>query len=266
MIEVDPPDDGSFGPTDFPAIWNLKKYDSKEGEQNPQRMNLAGDSWDAYSVVMDSALGLMGAEPNDKADFVGHVKWITEFAKRTAAPKFPFPIDAAKAKTGQGVFDSQCASCHAETSERVGRPLPLAEIGTNRDRLDSWGKQYAVAANNVVQKMGLERRGLVEEDLIGYNVQHLDGIWLRAPYLHNGSVPTLRDLLQPQSERPKVFYRGYDLYDAQDVGFVSDGDEAKRVGTLFDVSRKGNGNEGHEFGTKLPQHQKDALIEYLKTL
>ena len=266
MIEHEPPDDGSFGPTDFPAIWNLKKYDSREGEQNPQRMNLAGDSWDAYSVVMDSALGLMGAEPKNKADFVGHVKWITEYAKRTPAPKYPFPIDDAKVKADKSVFDAHCASCHAETSERVGRPLPLAQVGTDRGRLDTWNKQFAAAANKVVQDMGLERCGLVEEDLIGYNVQHLDGIWLRAPYLHNGSVPTLRDLLQPASERPTQFYRGYDLYDAENVGFVSDGDEAQRAGTMFDVSKKGNGNEGHEFGTQLPQKQKDALIEYLKTL
>ena len=60
MIAIDPPDDGTFGPTDFPSIWNLKKYDSKEGDKNPQRLNLGGDTWDAYSVIMDSALGLLG--------------------------------------------------------------------------------------------------------------------------------------------------------------------------------------------------------------
>jgi cytochrome c peroxidase len=114
--------------------------------------------------------------------------------------------------------------------------------------------------------MGIERKGLVEETLGGYNAPFLDGIWLRAPYLHNGSVPTLRDLLKPVAERPKVFFRGYDLYDPTDVGFVSQGPEAQRIGTRLDVTTKGGSNEGHEFGIDLPAKDKDALLEYLKTL
>ena len=113
---------------------------------------------------------------------------------------------------------------------------------------------------------GIERRGLVEEDLIGYKIPFLDGIWLRAPYLHNGSVPTLRDLLEPAAERPKVFWRGYDVFDQTKVGFVTDGDEARRTGTRMDTTEKGGGNQGHEFGTGLSGGDKAALLEYLKTL
>jgi len=266
MIEVEPPDDGTFGPTDFPAIWNLAKYDSAPDVTTPQRLNLAGDTWDAYSVVMDSALGLMGGEPKDQEDFVGHVEWITNYARETKAPSFPFPVNSTRAEAGRVVFETQCAECHAEDGDRVGRPLPLDEVGTSRERLDTWGKQYAVRANEVASGMGLERRGLVELDPVGYNVPHLDGIWLRAPYLHNGSVPTLRDLLRIPARRPRQFYRGYDVYDPVDVGFVSQGPEASAVGTLHDVSRKGNGNQGHEFGTDLPEDDIDNLLEYLKTL
>ena len=93
----------------------------------------------------------------------------------------------------------------------------------------------------------------------------LDGIWLRAPYLHNGSVPTLRDLLKPPEERPKVFYRGYDVYDFDNVGFVSDGPEVERLGFRYDTSKKGNGNQGHEYGTNLSQKEIDDLLEFLKT-
>lgn len=266
MIEVDPPDDGTFGPTDFPAIWNLKKYDSPEGSDNPQRLNLASDTWDAYSVVMDSALGLMGGEPKDKDAFVGHVKWITDFAKRTPAPEYPFAIDESLAAAGQTVFEAECARCHAEDGDRVGRALPLAEVGTSSDRMDTWEKQYAEKANAIVEEMGLERRGLVEQEPIGYNVPHLDGLWLRAPYLHNGSVPTLRDLLKPTAERPTTFYRGYDVLDRENVGFISQGPEAEKVGSFYDTQRKGNRNFGHEFGTALDDTAKTALIEYLKTL
>jgi cytochrome c peroxidase len=114
--------------------------------------------------------------------------------------------------------------------------------------------------------MGLERRGLVEEDLQGYVAAFLDGIWLKAPYLHNGSVPTLRDLVEPAATRPKVFWRGYDVFDPLKVGFVSDTPEAQRVGTRLDTAGKGGGNQGHEFGTALSAQDKDALVEYLKTL
>ena len=73
-------------------------------------------------------------------------------------------------------------------------------------------------------------------------------------------------MLKPAAERPKVFYRGYDVYDPVNVGFVSEGAEAQRIGTKFDVSERASGNHGHEFGTNLPATDKDALVEYLKTL
>ena len=79
-------------------------------------------------------------------------------------------------------------------------------------------------------------------------------------------MPTLRDLLEPAANRPKVFYRGYDVYDPAKVGFVTEGAEAERVGTRLDVGQKANGNQGHEFGTTLSSGEKDALVEYLKTL
>jgi hypothetical protein len=96
----------------------------------------------------------------------------------------------------------------------------------------------------------------------GYANQPLDGIWLRGPYLHNGSVPTLHHLLLPAKDRPKTFWRGNDLYDWRNVGFVHD----DRAFFEFDTSLRGNGNQGHEYGTTLPEDQRKALLEYLKTL
>ena len=254
------PMDDTFGPTDMPSVWNLKKYIWDNGH----RMNYAGDSHDAYSVIMDSALGLLGAAPKDKNDFSGQVNWLKEYLSELPPPKYPFPIDSALAAAGRPLFDTHCAACH--DSEKTGRPLPLAEVGTDRGRLDSWNKGAAIKANQVVRDMGLERKGLVEEDLIGYIVPFLDGIWLKAPYLHNGSVPTLRDLLDAAADRPKEFWRGYDVYDQAKVGFVTDTPEAQRIGTRLDTASKGGGNQGHEFGTGLSASEKDALVEYLKTL
>jgi hypothetical protein len=76
----------------------------------------------------------------------------------------------------------------------------------------------------------------------------------------------MRDLLAAPDDRPDTFYRGYDVYDFADMGFVSSGAEAERLGFLFDTSLPGNGNEGHTYGVDLTQAEKDALIEYLKTL
>ena len=90
-------------------------------------------------------------------------------------------------------------------------------------------------------------------------------MWLNAPYLHNGSVPTLGDLLEPPANRPTRFWRGYDVYDQARGGFISDGPDARRLGMPLDVTQPGNGNGGHTYGTTLSANEKRALIEYLKT-
>ena len=88
----------------------------------------------------------------------------------------------------------------------------------------------------------------------------------RAPYLHNGSVPTLRDLLEPPEARPASFFRGYDVYDPTKVGFVSDvPSKGARTFTRYDTAIPGNGNGGHVYGTTLSDADKAAIVEYLKT-
>ena len=82
--------DDSFGPTDMPSIWNLKKYDSPTGN----RMNWAGDSHDAYSVIIDSALGLIGADrPKDKDGFLRQIDWLKDYLRNKPPPKYPFALD-----------------------------------------------------------------------------------------------------------------------------------------------------------------------------
>jgi hypothetical protein len=100
----------------------------------------------------------------------------------------------------------------------------------------------------------------------GYQSPPLDGVWMRAPYLHNGSVPNMRELLEPEDKRSRIFYRGYDVYDQTNLGFVVTGPEAERVGWKLDTRERGNGNQGHTYATDLPEDQKRALLEFLKTL
>ncbi|WP_445330678.1 c-type cytochrome, partial [Thauera aminoaromatica] len=154
--------------------------------------------------------------------------------------------------------------CHA--SARTGTVIPLAEVGTSAERIGTWNERAAREANQVVAGMGIERPGLVEAPLTGDVAAVLDDIWLRAPYLHNGSVPSLRDLLEPPAQRPARFWRGYDVYDPDRVGFVTHGPEAERIGTVHDVGARGGSNRGHAFGTTLPATDKADLLEYLKTM
>jgi hypothetical protein len=101
-----------------------------------------------------------------------------------------------------------------------------------------------------------------ERNIYGYEARPLAGIWARAPYLHNGSVPSLAQLfrLKPRQQR---FYAGSLAYDPVDVGFVSDGSKG---GALLDTTLPGNSNQGHEYGTRLSESEKRDLITYLKSL
>lgn len=253
MLEL--PEDGTFGPADMPSIWNLNKYEKH------MSLNWDGATTVARSVIIDSALGL-GASP--EPPFLDHVKWLRDYLGTLQAPKYPYPVNGVLAAQGKTLFDANCAQCHA--GPRTGTPVPIGEVGTDKERLASWNKEAAIAANKKVKEMGVDRDPMVEETLVGYIAVHLDGIWLRAPYLHHGAVPTLRDLLEPPEKRPTLFWRGHDVYDPVNVGFVTQGETAQRRGRKFDTTQRGNGNGGHLYGTTLKPAEKNALIEYMKTL
>jgi hypothetical protein len=142
----------------------------------------------------------------------------------------------------------------------VGRTTPLAEIGTDPDLLNAFNGVVVDAIDAQPWKLSHFSR------TDGYLNLLLDGVWLRAPYLHNGAVPSLRDLLTRPEERPTSFVRGYDVYDYAAVGFVSSGPGAERVGWRYDTRARGNSNQGHLYGTDLSPSDKQALLEYLKTL
>ncbi len=114
-------------------------------------------------------------------------------------------------------------------------------------------------------KQGDHRKPTQDEpnaDLLAYKARPLNGIWASAPYLHNGSVPSLYDLLLPPESRPTRFCVGRWEYDPREVGYVSDGE----LPFVVDTTLPGNGKGGHEFGTQLGDEDRWALVEYLKTL
>ncbi len=248
--------DDTIGTADFPSIWNL-------GLREGKFLNWCGETPSPRSVIIDSALGLQ-ARPST---VVSNAAWIQEFAVKKRPPKYPFPVDAALAAKGKLVFDQQCNSCHGlGPGTRVGQIIEIGEVRTDKNRLITWTAAAADIANQAVARLGVERIGITKPKIEGYQAVPLDGIWLRAPYLHNGSVPNLTEMLEPEEKRSKVFYRGYDLYDPVLVGFDSQSAEAQRLGNKFDTAVKGNGNLGHLYGTTLPPEDKKSLIEYLKTM
>jgi mono/diheme cytochrome c family protein len=99
-------------------------------------------------------------------------------------------------------------------------------------------------------------------DLRAYKARPLNGTWASSPYLHNGSVPTLYDLLLPPAERPKTFAVGRLEFDPRKVGYVSAGESP----FVFDTRQTGNSSAGHEYGVTLSADDRWALVEYLKTL
>ena len=105
----------------------------------------------------------------------------------------------------------------------------------------------------------------------------LDGIWATAPYLHNGSVPTIYEVLNSKA-RPNCFTRSYRTdevdYDKAKVGwkYRPIGEESKATANpvekrkTYDTTQPGRGNKGHTFGDDLTEEERWAVIEYLKTL
>jgi hypothetical protein len=93
-----------------------------------------------------------------------------------------------------------------------------------------------------------------------YFAATLNGVWARSPYLHNGSVRTMKELLTEPTKRAKNFRRGSHAFDEKGMGYTDGGVY------LLDITKAGNSNSGHDYGTKLSTTEKQDLIEYLKTL
>jgi hypothetical protein len=283
----------SVGIVDFPSLW-------LQGPRAAAAMRLHwdGNNDDVEERNRSAAFG-SGAVPTlldrDSLNFIAN--WLR--SEKNQPPEYPFPIDAERAARGKVLYGEYCADCHGASGRdfsggRVGTVEPIAKIRTDPCRLDNYTHALAAEQGNLYAAYPGERFSHFRKT-DGYANLPLDGIWLRAPYLHNGSVPTVRDLLEPADNRPKVFYRGYDVIDQGRLGFVADvadeggrqffryetqcvGGPEKCAGEPNPENRHddiclpgkwaGNSNRGHDgpaYGTELPAADKDAIVEYLKT-
>jgi hypothetical protein len=246
------PDDGTIGTVDLPAIWNQK---AREG----MHLHWDGNNNDIHERNYAAAMAI-GATPDSVLP--SHFTMVTNFVLELPPPKFPFPVDQAGVQRGAAIFNANCADCHAFGSPNVGKVTPIAAVATDPHRLRSFTPGLVRAFHSIQERPFVFGSYAKTE---GYANLPIDGTWARAPYLHNGSVPTLWDLLQPVEKRPVRFYRGSDLYDPVKLGFVSEGEAAKANSFLFDTTVPGNSNVGHLWGTQLTDAEKMDLIEFLKT-
>ncbi len=249
---------------DTPPFWLVRKK---------KRIYIDGYVEKTHRVIMQF---LLSAENDGSTirswedDFRDVLAWIESLE----APPYPWAIERSLADQGRALFEDNCAECHGTygaNSSYPERTVAIDEIGTDAVRLRGMSKKHR-------QFFG---RGWMSEDGArtvidepkGYVAPPLDGIWASAPYLHNGSVPTLWHLMHV-AERPAVWLRTEDGYDQQRVGLevmemdkippeTPRGAERRRY---FITRLKSKSAAGHEFPEVLSEPEKQAVIEYLKTL
>jgi len=250
-----------IGAADLPSLWNQAP---REG------LNL---HWDGDNPSVDErnlSAGLGAGITPVTVDYAG-LKRVRDWTWTLKPPPYPYERDTILAASGERLYGQHCLSCHGDhrfrdgvrSGNRLGQVEDIDRIGTDAHRLNSY--TAAFAANQYSLFPASPYRFTRFRKTRGYANAPLDGIWLRAPYLHNGSVPTLRDLLNAPAERPAVFYRGYDVFDRVRVGFVSNVAQADgHTYFRYDTATPGNGNGGHIYGTTLADEDKRAIVEYMK--
>jgi mono/diheme cytochrome c family protein len=248
------PDDHTVGSTDVMAIWNERAHEGMLHHSDGLNTTLT-------ESVRSAALAAGATKSSIDVPALDRIEaWLRDLPP----PKYAFAIDQALAAKGQPIFAQRCAACHAFGGSRTGTVVSLAEVGTDPHRNKHWPQSSADAFNKWADGYPWAFHHFRSSD--GYLSVPLDGVWLRAPYLHNGSVPNMSELLSPPEQRSKIFYRGYDVYDQANMGFVTSGPQAELEGFRYDTSVVGNSNQGHTYGSDLNAADKQALIEYLKTL
>jgi mono/diheme cytochrome c family protein len=259
---------------DAPAWWLLKK-------KKTMYYTGGGDARSVRSLMqfMMSPLNLAPTFDREETAF----RDIQAYLLSLTPPKYPLAIDRTLAAKGEQIFSEHCAKCHGTYGQKWTYPnriVPLDVIGTDRTRFDGLSTRFGEYYNKswfAQEKKGWFANCYPTRQTDGYQAPPLDGIWATAPYLHNGSVPTLYHLLNSPT-RPRVFTRSYrtdqEAYDAEKVGWkitVLDRGAELRLPPyerrkIYDTTERGRGNGGHTFGDKLSEEDRMAVIEYLKTL
>lgn len=251
-------------PTDVPAWWLLKK-------KNAMFYHAIGrHDFTKYAMVMS----FLTLKDSAKANEINkNFEDVLAYIYSIEAPKYPFTINNTLANRGKIIFENNCSKCHGTYGNNESYPnllIPLEIVKTDpalsnnynkkstfNDYFFDWGNNGWLGSNN-----GLK---VVSEG--GYVAQPLHGIWATAPYFHNGSVPTLENVLN-SSTRPTYWSRTFEStdYNKDKVGWNYNIETSKVDKKTYDTTLFAHGNGGHTFGDSLSDEDRKALIEYLKTL
>lgn len=203
--------------------------------------------------------------PEAEAIFV----WLADYRPQA----FPGPVDKTAAARGATLYGKACASCHGNFEWNGGAPRLVSypdwigDVGTDRLRARAMDASLAGAI-----RQSAYGGAISVKPGEGYAAPPLAGLWASAPYLHNGSVPSIAALLDPQL-RPARFMVGGHALDWQSMGLRLTGEGRFPAGyrpfavpQWVDTSQPGLGNGGHTYGSELTAQERAALIEFLKLL
>jgi mono/diheme cytochrome c family protein len=249
-------------PTDVPAWWLMHKknalYYDGLGRGDFARLSMA-----------TSLLSMLDSTEARKID--NNFPDVMAYIRSLRPPQYQNPIDQNLVTKGKAVFEITCAKCHGTYGTTPTYPNLLVDLPTIKTdsalaTLKFSNPQYHTWFNTSWFNQGAGAAQLLPNR--GYVAPPLDGIWTTAPYLHNGSVPTLDDLLNSK-QRPAKWARTFDNkadYDAVKVGWKYTVPTTKADAKTYDTSQYGYGNGGHYYGDALTVDERKAVIEYLKTL
>ena len=255
-------------PVDVPPWWHMQKKHA---------MFYVGAGRGDHARIMMTASTLCVDTVEEAAQIDAYFPDVRSYLLGLEPPRWPYAVDATVAATGRQIFDRECARCHG-TYDAGGDTYPnlivaLDDIGTDTTMALGAGQFAGRYINWFNDSFFGELSYLAPAP--GYIAPPLDGIWATAPYLHNGSVPTLHALLD-SALRPQFFQRSFDTsdYDATAIGWrfkalpVGQGTYQPGIDeiTIYDTTIQGYGNGGHTYGDLLTPVERAALLEYLKTL
>ena len=248
--------------TDVPPLWNVKK-------KNALYYDGIGRGDFSKLIFQASVLGIPDSSAARQA--LAGFKDVLAWLHTLEPPKYPGPIDEAMAAQGQAIFEDKCSRCHGAYGDSASYPNKVVALDVVKT--DPVYVNY-IHSSGITQWYNSSWFAQSEprswfEPLPGYIAPPLDGIWATAPYLHNGSVPNLETLLNSPA-RPARWQRSGDSndYDLEKVGWkYTEAKKAKKKkGWVYDTTLPGYSNMGHTFGDDLSPQERNALIEYLKTL
>jgi len=247
-----------------PAWWQLKHKQKafNDGSTDAPAFRTMAGTLLAFGLNIDQ-IAARGTEFED----IGH------YILTLTAPAWPYgPLDRGRWARGQDVYARDCAACHGvyhgETRSFPDEIVPATQVGTDPVRTVEFRSQEA----NAINSTWFGQPPVFDTD--GYLAPTLVGIWARAPYLHNGSVPDLAGVIDSTS-RPVAWKRigsGKADYDEARVGWryeasADRGDPTTIEGRrIYDTARPGLSNRGHYYGDTLSEADREALLEYMKSL